>query len=141
MVELRKRKAPAELAEAPAAAKKSNPVKAAGAKSKATTVGENEKPSATTNGTSSPKGKLTVGESITLEGFGGEVETNDGEKTTLKKLVDQSKGGVVVFTYPKASTPGCMYSVPKTVYAAVEVPDAAHWAMAHRGYQKAGKRH
>lgn len=46
-------------------------------------------------------------DSITLEGFGGEVETNDGEKTTLAKLVESSKSGVVLFTYPKASTPGC----------------------------------
>jgi len=65
------------------------------------------------NGTSSSSsdGKLVVGESISLEGFGGEIETNDGEKTTLKKLVDDSKGGVVLFTYPKASTPGCMLSL------------------------------
>ena len=28
-------------------------------------------------------------------------------KTTLAKLVEESKGGVVLFTYPKASTPGC----------------------------------
>lgn len=35
------------------------------------------------------------------------METQDGEKTTLKKLVEGSKAGVVLFTYPKASTPGC----------------------------------
>lgn len=52
-------------------------------------------------------GKIAVGDVIDLEGFGGEVQTNDGEKTTLKKLVDDSKSGVVLFTYPKASTPGC----------------------------------
>ena len=46
-------------------------------------------------------------ESIDLEGFGGEVVTNNGEKTTLAKLVESSKAGVVLFTYPKASTPGC----------------------------------
>ncbi len=53
--------------------------------------------------------KIAVGDSITLEGFGGEIETNDGKKTTLKQLVDESEAGVVLFTYPKASTPGCKY--------------------------------
>lgn len=52
-------------------------------------------------------GKIAVGDVIDLEGFGGEIQTNDGDKTTLKKLVDDSKSGVVLFTYPKASTPGC----------------------------------
>lgn len=56
-------------------------------------------------------GAVAVGSTITLEGFGGEIETNDGVKTTLKKLVDESKGGVVLFTYPKASTPGCKCSL------------------------------
>ncbi|KAI1053734.1 hypothetical protein LB507_007298 [Fusarium sp. FIESC RH6] len=56
-------------------------------------------------------GKLEVGDVVDLDGFGGEVETNDGEKTTLKKLVDDSKSGVVLFTYPKASTPGCTKQV------------------------------
>lgn len=49
----------------------------------------------------------SVGDVITLAGFGGEVETNDGKKTTLEELVKESKNGVVLFTYPKASTPGC----------------------------------
>jgi len=57
-------------------------------------------------------GKLEVGDVVDLDGFGGEIETNDGEKTTLKKLVDESKSGVVLFTYPKASTPGCRFSLP-----------------------------
>jgi len=59
----------------------------------------------TTNGarTGTPK----VGEVIDLDTFGGEVETNDGKKVTLKQLVEQSKAGVALFTYPKASTPGC----------------------------------
>ncbi|KAG4029531.1 hypothetical protein MFRU_015g00720 [Monilinia fructicola] len=55
--------------------------------------------------------EVVVGETIDLEGFGGEIETNEGEKTTLKKLVDDSKNGVVLFTYPKASTPGCTTQV------------------------------
>ncbi|EWZ90377.1 thioredoxin-like protein [Fusarium oxysporum f. sp. albedinis] len=56
-------------------------------------------------------GKPKVGDVVDLDGFGGEIETNDGEKTTLKKLVDESKSGVVLFTYPKASTPGCTKQV------------------------------
>ncbi|KAK4147952.1 AhpC-TSA-domain-containing protein [Dichotomopilus funicola] len=63
-----------------------------------------EKVAGVTNGSSS---QPAVGDVITLDGFGGEIETNDGKKTTLKALVDESKGGVVLFTYPKASTPGC----------------------------------
>ncbi|KAJ5655611.1 hypothetical protein N7507_007561 [Penicillium longicatenatum] len=50
---------------------------------------------------------LQVDDIIDLEGFGGEIETNDGAKTNLKKLVEESSAGVVLFTYPKASTPGC----------------------------------
>ena len=118
MVELRKRKAPAEAAGDATAAKKSNPVKPAGAKAKDAVTGGQDGSTAAANGTSSSNGKLTVGESITLEGFGGEVETNDGEKTTLQKLVGESKGGVVLFTYPKASTPGCMLSLPQTTTCA-----------------------
>lgn len=57
--------------------------------------------------TSKGSRKPTVGDVIDLESFGGEIETNEGEKTTLKALVDASKAGVVLFTYPKASTPGC----------------------------------
>ncbi|QGI81567.1 unnamed protein product [Fusarium fujikuroi] len=56
-------------------------------------------------------GKPKVGDIVDLDGFGGEIETNDGEKTTLKKLVNESKSGVVLFTYPKASTPGCTKQV------------------------------
>ena len=95
MVELRKRKAPAEAAPA-RPAKKSTPKPSA----------NKGKQAASTNGASSSQA-VAVGNTIDLERFGGEIETNDGEKTTLKKLVDESKGGVVLFTYPKASTPGC----------------------------------
>ncbi|KEY72055.1 hypothetical protein S7711_00072 [Stachybotrys chartarum IBT 7711] len=56
-------------------------------------------------------GKVVVGGTIALEGFGGEIETNDGKKTTLKQLVEESKAGVVLFTYPKASTAGCTTQV------------------------------
>ncbi|MCJ1308459.1 hypothetical protein MMC25_002112 [Agyrium rufum] len=101
-VELRKRKAP----EAPAAVpptKKPSSTKSAASKAKAAVTGKKENPS---NGTSSG-GKAVAGSSIELEGFGGEIETNDGNKTSLEKLVDESQSGVVIFTYPKASTPGC----------------------------------
>lgn len=58
-------------------------------------------------GGSASGGAPKVGDVIALEGFGGEFETQDGTTVTLKKLVDESKAGVVLFTYPKASTPGC----------------------------------
>lgn len=101
--ELRKRKAPAvEPATAPPA-KKKGPVAKAVAKVKEVVTGSPK--AAKSNGASSASVK--VGDTITLEGFGGEVETHDGVKTTLKQLVNESTTGVVLFTYPKASTPGC----------------------------------
>lgn len=102
MVELRKRKAPAERAPPPAAKKSSNPIKKALDEAKEAVTAA---PAHATNGI----GKLAVGDTVQLEGFGGEIETHAGEKTNLKKLVDESKAGVVLFTYPKASTPGCEY--------------------------------
>jgi len=101
-VELRKRKA-VEPAPAPPA-KKKNPISKAVAKVKGAVSGESKSPHS--NGAAKP-GKVAVGDTIDLKTFGGEVETHDGQKTTLKKLADESKGGVVLFTYPKASTPGC----------------------------------
>ncbi|KAL2157076.1 hypothetical protein VTH06DRAFT_7051, partial [Thermothelomyces fergusii] len=65
---------------------------------------------ASTNGSSSSPAAPAapaVGDVINLDGFGGEIETHDGTKTTLKSLVEASKAGVIIFTYPKASTPGC----------------------------------
>jgi len=59
------------------------------------------------NGTASTGGKIGVGEKIALDGFGGTLQTNDGQDVTLKDLLDKSLAGIVVFTYPKASTPGC----------------------------------
>ncbi len=111
-MELRKRKAaaapPPPTTKKPAKAAKT----AAAPKAK---VPVREKPAevaeAATNG-SAAAAKPAVGDTITLDGFGGEIETNDGTKTTLKALVDASKSGVVLFTYPKASTPGCMHPIP-----------------------------
>jgi peroxiredoxin Q/BCP len=107
-VELRKRKA-AEPAPAPPA-KKKNPVTKVAAKIKDAITGS---PAAKTNGSTSSK--VAVGQNVVLEVFGGEVETNNGQKTSLKKLVDESKAGVVLFTYPKASTPGCKFTIGNSV--------------------------
>lgn len=105
-VELRKRKAPAAppAAAPPAKKKTNNPIKDTAKKVKEAVVGK--KGAAATNGAKAA-GATSVGSTLTLAGFGGEVETHDGEKTTLKQLVDESQNGVVLFTYPKASTPGC----------------------------------
>ena len=115
--ELRKRKAP-EPAPAPAPKKTSKVAKVA-AKVKEAVTGKAPKPAAASNGAAkagkaSPPAK---GDVIILEGFGGEIETNDGTKTTLKDLVEASKSGVVLFTYPKASTPGCKLHSPPTRYS------------------------
>lgn len=102
-VELRKRKAPPPAPEPPA--KKTSKVGKAVSKVKAAVTGKPDEPAASNGPVKA--GKPVVGETISLDGFGGEIETNDGKKTTLKALVDESKSGVVLFTYPKASTPGC----------------------------------
>ena len=104
MVELRKRKAHQEASQPPPAKKKSNPVKKVVDKVKAAVTGGNENGEGSSSAATGPP---SVGSTITLDGFGGEIETHDSQKTTLKKLVDESSGGVVLFTYPKASTPGC----------------------------------
>ncbi|KAL9030910.1 MAG: hypothetical protein Q9196_001018 [Gyalolechia fulgens] len=99
MVELRKRReAPSDIPEPP--------LKKTMSATKAKSEPEpNAKAGSSANGASKTKA-IKVGDIIELEGFGGEVETQDGEKTNLKKLVDESRTGVVLFTYPKASTPG-----------------------------------
>ncbi|KAJ4401240.1 thioredoxin peroxidase dot5 [Gnomoniopsis sp. IMI 355080] len=104
-VELRKRKAPPPAPEPP---KK----KAAAAKAKsAPKAKEADKPKkdepapAKTNGAASKK--VALGDTVELATFGGKVTLNDGTETTLAELVEKSGSGVVLFTYPKASTPGC----------------------------------
>jgi thioredoxin-dependent peroxiredoxin len=112
-VELRKRKAVEPPPARPTKKTSSKVAKVAKVadKVKQAAKGKEEKPAATNGAAKATKAaKPTVGDVITLEGFGGEIETNDGVKTTLKALVDESKGGVVLFTYPKASTPGCKSS-------------------------------
>ncbi len=96
MVELRKRPAPPPAAPPP---KKKSTSKA---KAK-------EEPAAPAKKMETSNEPPKVGDTIDLDGFGGEVETNDETKVTLAKLVEDSKAGVVLFTYPKASTPGCKY--------------------------------
>lgn len=108
-VELRKRKAPAPPPEPPA--KKPSKVAKAAAKVKEAVKGKPEAKSKA-NGSeaakaSAPAKKPEVGDTIDLASFGGDVTTNDGETTTLAQLVEKSGSGVVLFTYPKASTPGC----------------------------------
>ncbi|KAI1093194.1 AhpC-TSA-domain-containing protein [Rostrohypoxylon terebratum] len=105
-VELRKRKAPALVPEPPT--KKQTKVSQVATKAKETVKGKPAKAAKASdaNGSSKPA-KPVVGDVVALDGFGGEVETHDGKKTTLKALVEESKSGVVIFTYPRASTPGC----------------------------------
>ncbi|KAF2117742.1 thioredoxin-like protein [Lophiotrema nucula] len=120
MVELRKRKtpppAPVRPAKKKAAPKTEKTSKVAKAKAVVAEKVEAVKEAVTgkPNGEASkdapaalPASAPKVGDSITLAGFGGEIETHDGTKTTLEQLVGDSKGGVILFTYPKASTPGC----------------------------------
>ena len=108
MVELRKRAAPPS---APPPAKKKATAKAATKKEEAPAPAA----ASTTKAKSKAMavdGPAKVGDTIDLTTFGGEVETNDEVKTSLAKLVEESKSGVVLFTYPKASTPGCTYPPP-----------------------------
>ncbi|KAJ4351030.1 thioredoxin peroxidase dot5 [Ascochyta clinopodiicola] len=134
MVELRKRKTPppapvrpAKKASAPKskkpASKKTAVEQATEAVSEASAVvteavaGAVEAAKEAANGETKPaaaassSGPPKAGDTIDLSNFGAEIETHDGKKTTLAKLVEESKGGVVLFTYPKASTPGCTTQV------------------------------
>lgn len=118
MVELRKRPAPppaappakkkaapkskAKKEDAPTAEPVAEEQPAAADKSAVEDAAEDAKPETKAKTSSGPPKQ---GDKIDLEGFGGEIETNDGEKTTLAQLAHSSKKGVVLFTYPKASTP------------------------------------
>ena len=108
MVELRKRPAPPP---APPPAKKKATTKAKAKKEEAPAAASASAPKAKGKAMAS-KGAVKVGDTIDLSTFGGEVETNDEVKTSLAKLVEESKAGVVLFTYPKASTPGCTCLTP-----------------------------
>lgn len=117
MVELRKRKTPPTAPE-PATKKAVPKAKPKTTQAKEVIEEKIENVSATVKKAvgagSASGGSPKVGDVIALEGFGGEVETQDGTTATLKKLVDESKAGVVLFTYPKASTPGCRSPIRKS---------------------------
>ncbi|OTA22635.1 hypothetical protein BTJ68_13722 [Hortaea werneckii EXF-2000] len=72
------------------------------AQAEANAVKESGKKAAKGGKTELPK----TGDTIPLDNFAAEIETHEGEKTSLQQLVKESKAGVVLFTYPKASTPG-----------------------------------
>ena len=125
MVELRKRKTPPPAPVRPA--KKKAAPKTTTEKAKAAVVEKVEavKEAITGKGKGKANGEKAaaapaaadasppkVGDTIDLTAFGGEIETHEGTKTTLAKLVEESKSGVVLFTYPKASTPGCKRPAP-----------------------------
>ena len=119
MVELRKRKEappppPPAKKRAPSKSKKEKDapkVKESAEASKAPEVAVEDAPAAKEEAPAASKagGAPKVGDTIDLEGFGGEVQTHTEESTTVAKLVEASKAGLVLFTYPKASTPGCKY--------------------------------
>ncbi|KAL8662500.1 MAG: hypothetical protein Q9202_004645 [Teloschistes flavicans] len=100
MVELRKRR------EAPSAGSEP-PLKKSSSATKAKADPGPAKSASRVIGDVGAGNMLKVGSTVEFDGFGGEVETQDGDMTNLKMLVNDSKNGVVLFTYPKASTPGC----------------------------------
>jgi thioredoxin-dependent peroxiredoxin len=102
MVELRKRKAAPEPAQVLPQKKKSDSAKKAVDKSAVASDAGDQQVKAQ-NGVAT----LIVGEEVPAEVLGVEVETHTGEAVTLKKMLADSSNGVVLFTYPKASTPGC----------------------------------
>ncbi|KAI1506955.1 Merozoite capping protein-1 [Pyrenophora tritici-repentis] len=126
-VELRKRK------EAPPApvrpAKKKAPAKAKKAEDEKTVVEKVQETVAEkveavkeavvgkSNGASAAKaGAPKVGDTIDLASFGGEIETNDGEKTTLAKLVEESKGGVAQHKSASSATPTPLTATGYSIY-------------------------
>lgn len=110
-VELRKRKAPPPPPEPPAKKKatKATPKAKETVKTavKEAVKAKPEKADAPAKANGASSKKVAVGDIVDLTAFGGEVTLNDGSTTTLASLVEESGAGVVLFTYPKASTPGC----------------------------------
>lgn len=110
---LRKRSAPEMPAPHAQPVKKKSKNAAVTAKKTIKVKNSSPSPSSPTKAEKSKKKKepisqnLIVGSTINLKQFGGEIETHEGAKMTLQELVGESKSGVVIFTYPKASTPGC----------------------------------
>lgn len=98
MVELRKRKAPYKEPTI------SPPLKKRISSVPITVVPEESVVPAEGN---SSRAELVAGDIINTNDFGGDISTHTGEKTMLKSLLENSQNGMVLFTYPKASTPGC----------------------------------
>lgn len=109
-MELRKRKAPAEPVQQSAPKKKTSRANTAATTKKA--KGETKAPAAPAASTSKAP---AVGETIDLDNFEDEITFQDGTTTSLKALVAESESGVVLFTYPRASTPGCKYTDARRV--------------------------
>ncbi|PYI20911.1 putative disrupter of telomere silencing protein Dot5 [Aspergillus violaceofuscus CBS 115571] len=104
MVELRKRKAPAQPLETEQKSKRILELGSASKRGpKEVKAGDSLADASGDAHYETPKS----GEMLDLNKFGGEFENHDGMKLRLKDLVDRSKSGVVLFTYPRASTPGC----------------------------------
>lgn len=105
---LRKRPAPAaEPATAPRPAKKGRPAAKIEAVAKKVAPAAPEPKKAAVASSTGTASSITVGSILDLNDFGGVISTHDGRTVTLKSLVGESKAGVIIFTYPKASTPGC----------------------------------
>lgn len=112
MVELRKRKSPpvpgpAMPKEQATAPKRSTKQEESASPAPAKTDSIAEAGDSNSNPTSTKGAPPKADDTIDLSGFGGTVRTNDDKPVTLEQLVAESKAGVVLFTYPKASTPGC----------------------------------
>jgi hypothetical protein len=73
--------------------------------------------------------KESIGRKIDpLDGFGGTVSTHSGLEVSLKSLLELDEGedkpgegkggkkGVVIFTYPRASTPGCKFASSPCIF-------------------------
>jgi peroxiredoxin Q/BCP len=128
MVELRKRKTPPS-APAPPAKKKAAPKESKVSKAKAAVAEQVEAVKEAVIGTSEANGESAppasapkVGDTIDLSAFGAEVETHDGVKTSFAQILEQSESGVVLFTYPKASTPGCKCKLPSPELPLATIP-------------------
>ncbi|PGH04761.1 hypothetical protein AJ79_06982 [Helicocarpus griseus UAMH5409] len=115
MVELRKRKAPAEPLKPAATKSTAKRTKKTTKPDASTTTPAPQKETATTTTTTTTKAvtavpsqkPLKIGDIVDFDKIGAEISTHDGTSTSLKTLVEESKSGVVLFTYPRASTPGC----------------------------------
>lgn len=121
MVELRKRKTPdtpAPPKPAPSKKKSTTSISSKAAKdatASAAAAPKDEKPAAPAAAApaeakpSSTNG-LATGDALSAASapwLSASITTQDGTATSISALVAASKAGVVLFTYPKASTPGC----------------------------------